>query len=237
MNSFLKWSVNLVLYLVLLSQVSVSFAQNQTKKAFRKGSLHTGFALNIVSSHDDNIENVLLEIVDKTKRSYNFNLYGGYFYKDKQSLGFRYGYEKSETNLSYVKDNEIALVQSAANLHNIEVFQRVYLPLNEKQVFSFFNETDLGFGFGNSIRRNTKSKDDVTKQFTEDFSVRLGLKPGMTVILTKGFAFEASVNLLGLSYARKKIERDDTAVGHQNDFKFNFDISLFTLGFGLGYYF
>ncbi len=228
----------LFLVVIMLVVPFLTFSQDQEKVInFSKGMWHTGVTLSIENSQDDNIDNLLYSIIENERNGFEINLLGGYFVKEDMSVGMQYSYLKRERDLIYELDDTEARRQSAVSRHTITAFLRNYFPISPNNRFSFFNETDLSFGFGNSNFRHEKSETDMTKTFTDDYNLKLGVRPGISVILTQGFAFEVSLDLLGLTYSNEKITKDGIDEGSRSDFNFDFDISLLSLDFGLAYYF
>lgn len=224
--------------LLLLCSSVLVFGQEVEKVVdFEKGAWHVGVTMNIKNENEENVDNIILNVdVDDDDR-FEFNVSGGYFVADYMSAGLKYGYLKKERDLQYNSDGEVAHYQSAKSKHVAVAFLRNYFPISANNRFSFFNETDLEFGFGNTLTRHQKSEAEITKTYADEFNVKLGLKPGVAVVLTKGFAFETAIELLGLNYTRNKITKNGVQEGYENNLNFDFDISLLALDFGLAYYF
>jgi len=237
-NNFKTNTLVIVFFLVFNSHSLFSQDTNDNKViTFSKGTWHTGLTLSINNSNDENIENILINVIDNENNGFEINMLGGYFFKDDMSAGLQYSYSHLERDLKYQNEGEQSRYQSAKSNHFFTAFIRNYFPISSSNRFNFFNQTNLGFGFGNSNIRQTKSINDITKTFTNDFNLRLGVKPSIAVILTKGFAFEIAVDLLGLTYSNSNVTKDGIIEGSSSDFKFDFDISLLSLDFGLAYYF
>ncbi len=217
--------------------IKTTYAQEEKVITFSKEMWHTALTMSINDSKDENIDNILLNIVDKQNKGFEINILGGVFLKENLSVGMRYSYLKRDLDVIYKNDENESRYQYARAKHSFTPFLRNYFPISKNNQFSFFNETDVSFGFGNTNSRHTKSANDITKTFSDEFNVSIGVKPGLAVILTKGFAFEISVDLLGLTYANSDVIKDGVRQGNSSDFKFDFDISLLSLDFGLAYYF
>lgn len=223
------------IYFLLLGGLSL-FAQEKPF-SFAQNSWHTGITLNILSEDEDDIEGLLFNIDERENTGFAINILGGYFFKENLSVGIQYNYTKKEKDLYYFNNDNASHYQLASTKHTITPFLRNYIPISNDNRFSLFNETDLGFGFGNTLVRHTKSETDITKTYTEEFDFKLGIRPGVNVIIVKGFAFEVAIDLLGLRYTSKNVLKNGINNGTQNNFKFDFDISLLSLDFGLAYYF
>ncbi|MFV0541877.1 MAG: hypothetical protein ACK5MZ_11710 [Aestuariibaculum sp.] len=229
----------ITLFLLLFFTALYGNAQEKEKVlSFAKGTWHTAVTLSIKDTKDDNIDNLLFKINENKTNSFEVNILGGYFFKDYMSTGMRYSYLKRERNLNYQTDsNDQVRRQYALSRHTFVGFIRNYFPISADNRFNFFNETDLGIGFGNSNLRHTKSETDITKTYTDDYNLKLGIRPGIAIVIVEGFSFEVAVDLLGLNYTHHKETANGTSQGTSSDFNFDFDISLLSLGFGLAYYF
>ncbi len=231
-NNILKILVPLVFFAL------EGVAQDQEKVvSFSKGTWHTAVTLSIENYKDENVDDLLYNVAENNRSGLEINVLGGYFVKENMSVGMRYSYLKRDRDLTYDLDDSEARLQLASSNHTITTFLRNYYPISANNRFSFFNETDLSFGFSNSNLRHTKSETDITKTFTDGYDLKLGVRPGVSVILTEGFAFEISLDLLGLTYANQKVVKDEVSEGSRSNFNFDFDISLLSLDFGLAYYF
>lgn len=204
---------------------------------FAKGNWHSGITINVDASNDDSLDTVLFDIQKNRDNGFAFTVLGGYFFKDNVSTGFQYEYAHSKVDLVYLKDADTARYRSASVDHLFTLFIRNYIPISNNGRFNFFNETDLGVGVGNAISRHNKSLEDIEKRFTDSYSLRLGIKPGVAIIIIQGFSFETSVDLLGMTYRHRNIEINGAGQGGSSDFKLDFDVSLLSLEFGLAYYF
>ncbi|MEL4306479.1 outer membrane beta-barrel protein [Joostella sp. CR20] len=238
----MKHNYNKVLFfstlIALIGFPLLSSAQDEEPVInFSKGKWHTGITLSVNTDDDDDIENILFNISKNEQENFEINFTGGYFVKDNMSIGLQYSYLKHSQDLNYQTDDESPRYQSAKSVHTFTGFLRNYYPVTANHRLNFFNETNLGVGFGNTNTRHTKSEDDITKTFNDEFNLRLGVKPGVAVILTEGFAFEVALKLLGLDYTHSDITTNGIKQGSSSDFKLDFDISLLSLDFGLAYYF
>ncbi|WP_299578906.1 hypothetical protein [uncultured Sunxiuqinia sp.] len=239
-NEKRKYQYRLTLMLIgvsLLFQTYQVMGQDQTSPMFEKGTWHTGFTMNLNNTSSENLDNLLFNVGKFDNTGFGLNFSGGYFLADDISAGIKYSYQSKEMDAIYEWNEENARYQSAKSNHRMIFFLRNYYPISPNGRFSFFNETDLGVDLGSSVTRHTKSEKDITKSYSEEFSLALGVKPGMAVVLTRGFAFEVSVGLLGLTYTNKNVTTDGVKEGSRDKFNFDFDISLLSLDFGLAYYF
>ncbi|MDE5842649.1 MAG: hypothetical protein K2H35_02800, partial [Muribaculaceae bacterium] len=69
-----------------------------------------------------------------------------------------------------------------------------------------------------------------------NFSLDVGLVPGITVFLNNYSAMEVSVGVLGFSYTGTKTITDQIYVARRNSKSANFRINLFSISFGATFY-
>ncbi len=228
---------------VFLCISCAAFAQTkndtlETHSKYEKGNWHTALTLNLEKEKEKNINDLFFDVQDHENTNFSISSAAGYFIKKEMSLGLKISYLKRKRDLKYLNsEEELARFQEASSSIIFTPFLRNYFPLGKKKKVSFFNETDISFGFGTTITRHTKSSTDISKLYSKDFSLNIGLAPGITFLLVRGFSFETSINLLGLKYDRHKITENNLPSGKQEDIKFDFDINLLRLNFSLAYYF
>ena len=68
-------------------------------------------------------------------------------------------------------------------------------------------------------------------------SLNIGLAPGFMYFLTKGFAFEFSMNPIMLSLTHEDILTDETVEGKNLSYSLDFKLNPFNIYFGFSYFF
>ena len=114
---------------------------------------------------------------------------------------------------------------------------RSSIPLTKSQRFSFFVELDLSIGFENTLSRQTKNIDEITKTYTNNYALGAGISPGITFFAMEAFAFELQLNVVGYKVNIVDSEIDGDQQSRQITQNINLDINLLTLELGLAYYF
>ena len=101
--------------------------------------------------------------------------------------------------------------------------------------FGMFNEVQVELGGGQSKLTNG-SGDDFTGPFERNFSLNIGLTPGMVMFLNNYSAIEVNIGVLGFGYTDTKSTTDRIYVAHRNSKHANFKINLFSVSFGCVFY-
>ncbi|MDE6792921.1 MAG: hypothetical protein K2J48_07555, partial [Muribaculaceae bacterium] len=77
---------------------------------------------------------------------------------------------------------------------------------------------------------------DLTGNYERNFSLDLGLAPGLVVFLNNYSALEVNIGVLGFSYTATKSIKDQIYVSRRNSKSANFRINLFSIQFGVAFY-
>ena len=112
---------------------------------------------------------------------------------------------------------------------------RNYISLGNNKRFGLFNELQLQFGGGESKLLNGVNE-DLTGVFERNYSIDVGLAPGMCMFLNNYSAIEVNVGVLGFSYNSTKAITDQIYVSHRHYKAANFRVNLFSITFGVVFY-
>lgn len=98
-----------------------------------------------------------------------------------------------------------------------------------------FNELQLQVGGGQS-KLTKGTGEDFTGTYERNFSLDVGLAPGMIMFLNNYSAIEVNVGVLGFSYTSTKSTTDRIYVAHRSSKSANFKVNLFSITFGVAFY-
>jgi len=101
--------------------------------------------------------------------------------------------------------------------------------------FGFLNEVQLQIGGGQSKIVNGEGE-DLTGTYSRNFSLDVGLTPGLIMFLNNYSAIEVSVGVLGFSYDKTRATTDQIYVAEYARKHANFKINLFSISFGVAFY-
>lgn len=211
-------------------------------KFIPKGQIVAGFNASFSQSNQSNYQFLIIEGVSGNTYSMKVSPMVCYIFKDNLGLGGRFVYSRSRTKL----DNAKIVIDSETdydieNLYNINqrfstmAIFRNYISLGNSKRFGLCAEVQLEFGTGTSKITNGKG-DDFTGTYIRDYSVDLGLAPGLIMFLNNYSAIELNVGVLGFGYSHKKMTTDQVHVSNLKTKSANFRINLFSISIGVAFY-
>lgn len=219
------------------------FKRNLEQTSFvPKGQWVTGVSVNYAQSNQDNYQFLIVEGIDGDTYSFKVSPTLLYIFKDNLGVGGKFTYSRSRTNLDkarvvidsgtdYKADNFYAITQDYSSM---AVF-RNYISFGSSKRFGMFNEVQLELGFGQTKLHNGTGT-DFTGSFADNYSVKVGVAPGMIMFLNNYSAIEVNVGVLGFSYNHTKQTTDRIYVSNWNTKAANFKINLFSISFGVAFY-
>ena len=157
-------------------------------------------------------------------------------------MGGKFGYQRTLNKIERGKaviDSETDydldhLYSLAHNYYGMAIF-RNYISLGHSKRFGLFNEVQLQMGGGQSKLVNG-SGDSLTGTYEKNYSLDIGLAPGIIVFLNNYSALEVNVGVLGFSYTHTKSITDQIYIADRNSRSANFKINLFSITFGMAFY-
>ena len=205
---------------------------------FAKGNTYVGFAFSLQDQKLVNQARLFDKVLDGQDLKYDLTFRGGYVLRDYFMIGGNFIYSRDKFTGIIVQESDTIKRERISSIGTIAPTIKTYFPLTKTQRLSFFNELGLGFGFGNTVTRDTKNLDEINKTYTDEFAFTAGISPGITFFAIENFAFEVQLNnLIGyeLKISNKNTnEIEDSKVTTHN---VNFNIDLLSLNLGLAYYF
>ncbi len=220
-------------FLLLLGSVGQANAQSSSDDDFtlntgplRKGNFHVGFALNGTSKNQSDVSNILYTTIENKSGSVKTNFIVGYFIKENMSAGINYEFRRNKNHLYYsTSSSDTGLARGIELQNSVLGFLRNFVPLGGKRLV-FFNDTKLGVAFSSGLDRSETNDGSIEKSYKKSTSFIVGISPGVMVFFTKNFAFETSIDFLGLEYTNSKVKNNEEAYGTSNVLDFNFKINL-----------
>lgn len=219
------------------------FSRGFEKNAFiPKGQWVTGINASYSQSTQNNYQFLIVQGISGDTYSFKVSPMACYIFKDDLGVGGRFAYRRSLTkleNATVVIDSETDY--SLENFYSInQTFSAIaifrnYLSLGSSKRFGIFNEVQLELGTGNSKLTNGKGT-DFTGTYERNYSIDIGLAPGIIVFLNNYSALEVNVGVLGFSYNHTKSITDQVYVSNRTAKSANFKINLFSISFGVAFY-
>lgn len=207
-----------------------------------KGQWITGVSVSYATSTQNKYQFLIFE--DLTGDTYSFKISPMVLYAvaPDLALGGRFSYARSLTKLEkadIVLDSETdySLDHLYRLSHNYygTIMMRNYFSIGKSKRFGFFNELQLQLGGGQS-KLTTGVGSTLSGTYERNFSLDVGLAPGLCLFLNNYSALEVNIGVLGFSYTATKAIKDQIYVSHRNSKSANFRINLFSIQFGVAFY-
>lgn len=207
-----------------------------------KGQWITGLSVSYTQSSQNKYQFLILEGITGDTYSFKISPMVMYTVAPDLALGARFSYARNLTkvaNADIVLDAETDytfdhLYRLSHNYYGT-LLMRNYFSLGKSKRFGFFNEVQLQMG-GGQTKLTTGVGDDLTGTYERNFSLDVGLAPGICIFLSNYSAMEVNIGLLGFSYNATKAIKDQIYVSHRNSKSANFRINLFSISFGVAFY-
>ena len=205
-----------------------------------KGRITAGTQVSLMQATISDLDLSLADIYKLDGYILNVEAFGAYFLRDAMALGLRAGYNRTEYTFDFELNEDLTdLAQQrdfVSNGFSLTPYLRYYLKIFPTSTFYFFSELDLTYDSSTGLSAVDDGENlDKTRNTTH--IIEAGINPGVTIFVMKGFAFETSVGLLGLSTGIREIETNGTSKSEIVTNVINFKINLLALNFSLAYYF
>ncbi len=207
-----------------------------------KGQWVTGVSINWTQSTQNKYQFLVVEDLSGDTYSFKVSPMLIYIVANDLGLGGKFSYTRSLTKLekgSIVlgEDTEYDVDHLYRLSHNYYFMgvMRNYFSLGKSKRFGFFNELQLQLGGGQS-KLSKGSGQSLTGAYERNFSVNVGLAPGLLVFLNNYSALEVNVGVLGFTYTHTRQISDQIYESHRKSKMANFRINLFSITFGVAFY-
>lgn len=207
-----------------------------------KGQWITGVSVSYSQTNQSKYQFLIVEGISGDTYSLKVSPMLLYAVAPDLAVGARFSYARSLTkleNADIVLDSETDysvdhLYRLAHNYYGT-VMMRNYFSIGKSTRFGFFNEFQLQLGGGQS-KITTGVGKDLTGAYERNFSLDVGIAPGLCLFLNNYSAMEVNIGVLGFSYTSTKTIRDQIYVSRRNSKSANFRINLFSIQFGVAFY-
>lgn len=228
---------------VLYAPAQKKFKRNLESVDFiPKGQWITGVSVSYSQSNMDNYQFLIAEELEGDVYTFKVSPTLMYAFKDNMAIGGKFGYSRSRSNL----DNARVVIDSetdytADNMYMISQeysamgVYRYYFSFGRSKRFGMFGEAQCELGLGQSKMREGTGK-DLTGSFQDNFSLNVGLAPGLIMFLNNYSAIEVNVGVLGFSYKHTKQTTDQVYEASYGSTGANLKINILSISFGVLFY-
>ena len=170
------------------------------------------------------------------------NPFVGYFYRNNNCFGVRFGYshlsgtlDTFDVNLGESNDLDLDVpwLDLSSERFSFGVFHRSYIALDEKGRFGLFAEMELSFATGEN-NFSYKSGEDFKFTNSENMTVKVWFNPGVAGYAFPNVCATLSFGLGGFKYAStRQFDEQGAQVGSRRYSKMNFRLNLADIRFGM----
>ncbi len=185
---------------------------------------------------------VIVDNIDAEGTTATVKPFFGYFYRDNNCVGVRFGYyyvhgKLGNVDLDLGEKNDISFSVSDMNLStenfSFGVFHRSYAGLDPKGRFGLFAELELAYSTGKS-RFNYMSGDETRYTTGNNRKLKLSFNPGAAVYIFPNVCGTLSFGLGGIQYASvRQYDEAGNKVGSRNASKMRFRLNLADINIGM----
>lgn len=185
---------------------------------------------------------VIVDNIDAEGTTATVKPFFGYFYRDNNCVGVRFGYyyvhgKLGNVDLDLGEKNDISFSVSDMNLStenfSFGVFHRSYAGLDPKGRFGLFAELELAYSTGKS-RFNYMSGDETRYTTGNNRKLKLSFNPGAAVYIFPNVCGTLSFGLGGIQYASvRQYDEAGNKVGSRSASKMRFRLNLADINIGM----
>ena len=206
-----------------------------------KGSWMSGGTISYSEHEEGNLNFMVLKDFEAEGYSFTVSPYVGYFFKNNMAAGARFTYNRSYMDLGNLDVELGGLEINLSEVYYLEhkydatAFFRSYMPIGRSNIFGFFNEIRLTYGYGQGKNSTGKDKEyDGTHQTINNF--KIGIAPGLTAFITDWASVEVSIGVMGFDFKWIDQKTNQVETGKRRVSSGNFKINLFSISLGMTLY-
>ena len=239
LSAFLAMSISGIIY----AQEPQPFKRDLEQVSFvPKGQWITGLSASYSQSSSNNYQFFVIEDIKSDSYSLKASPMVMYAFHDDLAAGARFTYSRQMTKvqsgalnispeLGFNVDN---LYSISHNYYGTAVF-RNYISMGKSKRFGFFNDVQLEIGGGQS-KLCQGTGDALSGTYEKNFSIGVGLAPGVTMFLNNYTALEVNVGILGFNYTHTDATTDQIYYSERKSNYANFKLNLMSISFGVAFY-
>ena len=218
---------------------------NKLKFAY-KGEVMMGLTASYgTMSRDDTDIMLILDGIDADGTVATVKPFIGYFYRDNNCLGVRFGYRHMDGNLDAARydlgesndaSGSIPKVNFNSDNYSFGIFHRSYAGLDPKGRFGLFAEFELSLSTGTSklsYQPDTTS-DNMKTTLSDNTQLKLAFNPGAAVYIFPNVCATLSFGLGGIQYT-SVTQKDDAGnkIGTRKASNMRFRLNVAAINFGM----
>ena len=194
-----------------------------------------------IDTEDTNI-GLLLDELNIEGNIVSIKPFVGYFYRDNNCIGVRFGYSQTNGSLNNAAINlgeqsgisvGISDIHYHDNSYALGLFHRTYVPLDRKGRFSVFAEWELSGSMGKS-QFSFGAAEQKDWSVSKTYKANLSFSPGLAVYIFPNVCASVSLGLGGLKYNHiRQEDGEGNYTGSRNFSKLQFRLNLADINIGV----
>ena len=209
---------------------------------FLKGNWYTSIEMKFAKRDQTNDVEALENIIYGETDELNIGLTAGYYFSDNFAAGMGFNYERQKLSgyshgLTLLSKNDTVSKNSQTDHYTISPRLRSSIPLSGNKRINIYIDLGASVGFGNSVSSEINNNGRISELNADNFSLGVGMSPGVTFFVMQNFAIELGLNILEYSYESTTAQRDDLPLSKDVSQGIDFNLSLSRLNVALAYYF
>ena len=212
------------------------------QKFVPNGQWIVGSSVSYSQSEQKDYNFLVIESVSGEGYSFKISPLLCYAFADNMGAGGRFAYKRTLTKINQMdleigEDLNFSLndVYSLNHSYSGVAMFRNYISLGNSRRFALFAESQLIFEGGQSKFVNGKGE-DLTGTFSKNYSLELGVAPGLVAFINNYTAVEVNIGVLGVHYGHTHQVTDQIHIANQSSSSINFRINIFSIGMGIAFY-
>ena len=200
------------------------------QKFVPKGQWIVGSSVSYSQSEQKVYNFLVIESVSGEGYSFKISPLLCYAFADNMGAGGRFAYKRTLTKINQMdleigEDLNFSLndVYSLSHSYSGVAMFRNYISLGNSRRFALFAESQLIF-------------EDLTGTFSKNYSLELGVAPGLVAFINNYTAVEVNIGVLGVHYGHTRQVTDQIHIANQSSSSINFRINIFSIGMGIAFY-
>ncbi|MDE6145402.1 MAG: hypothetical protein K2O38_02800 [Muribaculaceae bacterium] len=207
-----------------------------------KGEWITGVSVSYSAERLDNYSFFILENLKGNGYTFKVSPTLLYAFQNNLAAGGRFSYSRTlakvdRASLVLASDlgYDINHLFSLSHSYGGTALFRNYISLGQNRRFALFNEIQLQLSGGQS-KLATGTGQTLSGTYQKNFSLKVGVTPGVIMMLNNYSAIEVNVGVLGFNYNNIRAITDQIYFANINRNSANFKINLFSITFGCMFY-
>lgn len=207
-----------------------------------KGKWTVGGHFNLSMHRNNNYKIAIIEGIESRGHSISVVPTVTYAFARNFAVGVNVGYARKFLNFENasvsVAGTDIRVTDYYYLKHGVDaqVFGRAYLPLGRTGRFALFADLGMSYEWGQG-KVTDRQVNKVVGSYQNDWSVSLGVNPGISTFITDHLMLDACLGIAGIKYSSVHQIHNQVDTGNRDSASFSYMLNPLSLSVGLHYCF